>query len=56
MTLMDIKTKLAELSREARLTDKTAEELRHAAIEGHKRAEVLKQRSDNVKRKLAAGF
>ena len=54
MTLMDIKTKLAELNREAKLTDKTAEELRRAAIEGHKRADLLKERSDSIQRKLAA--
>ena len=54
MTLMDIKTKLAELNRQAKLTDKTAEELRRAAVEGHKRAEALKVRSDSIQRRLAA--
>lgn len=51
---MDIRAKLAELTREARLTDETADQLRHETVEAHKRAEALKERSASVKRKLAA--
>jgi hypothetical protein len=54
VTLLDIKTKLAELNREARQTDKTVDELQRAAKAAHARAALLKQRSDDVQRKLAA--
>lgn len=54
MTLTEIKTKLAELNREAKLTDEAVEELRRAIAEGHKRADALKERSDIIQRRLAS--
>jgi hypothetical protein len=55
MTLTEISLRLAELTSDARDADRDAEELRLAAARAHERARVLKERSDSVQRRLAAG-
>ena len=51
--LEKIKKTLADVSKEAKQTDATAEALRAALVEAEERVRQLKERSDRVQRRLA---